>query len=180
LILVEGETEVWYFQMMKRHKELKDVKIEPELPQKRKLEELFKEAKDKAKDYDRVFVLIDFDKILQDNAVEKFKQEIRRIRKNRKISLLVNNPCLEFWFLLHFKETGKGFINCAKVTAELRKYLSDYEKNKKYFTGERDIYGRLKDKLERAIKNGKRLGEFDINNPSASKAEIYRIFEEIG
>lgn len=38
-IVVDGETEVWYFQMLKRNETSLQVNIEPQIPIKKKLEE---------------------------------------------------------------------------------------------------------------------------------------------
>ena len=66
-IIVDGETEVWYFQMMKRHEKLLNrVDIKPELPKKKRFSEQFKLIKENAKIYDEVIWLIDFDTIIKE------------------------------------------------------------------------------------------------------------------
>ncbi len=91
--------------------------------------------------------------------------------------VLINNPCLEIWFLLHFKFTSKPFKDCSETENMLKRYLSDYEKSQKYYKNRRlDIYKRLRIYLQKAIKNGKKLGTFDFKNMESPKAEIYKIF----
>lgn len=41
--------------------------------------------------------------------------------------IIVNNPCLEFWLLLHFEATSKYFDTCEGA----EKQLKDYEKTQK-------------------------------------------------
>lgn len=51
----------------------------------------------------------------------------------RKIYVIVNNPCLEYWFLLHFENSGRTYKNCGDVTTKLKRYLPGYDKSARYF-----------------------------------------------
>ena len=80
--------------------------------------------------------------------------------------MIVNNPCLEFWFLLHFKKTSKYYDTCAEAKTELKKYLKNYEKTRKFFTKQGDdIYLKLKPRLKIAVENSIALGNYDKKNP---------------
>ncbi len=50
-IVVDGKTEVWYFQMLKRNESNLQVNIEPKIPQKKKLYEQYKKIIELAEDY---------------------------------------------------------------------------------------------------------------------------------
>jgi len=41
VVIVDGETEFWYMQMLKRNEKLIKVDIKPEIPQKKKLADLY-------------------------------------------------------------------------------------------------------------------------------------------
>jgi hypothetical protein len=89
----------------------------------------------------------------------------------------VNNPCIEFWFYLHFKNKGRLFTTCDSAIDELKKALPGYEKSQKYFTKQgQDIYLRLKPQLEDAIRNSQRLGAFDPSEPENAKCEMHSFY----
>ena len=72
-IVVDGETEVWYFQMLKRNEPGLQVNIEPKIPQKKKLSEQYEKVIELAKDYEKVFWIIDLDKIIEDSKIVELK-----------------------------------------------------------------------------------------------------------
>ncbi|MGC3979399.1 MAG: RloB domain-containing protein [Paludibacteraceae bacterium] len=91
----------------------------------------------------------------------------------------MNNPCLEFWFLLHNKETSKYFATYTDLEKELKKHLSDYQKTEKYFKNPRqDIYQRLKPLSGKAIKNATLIGKFNFDNMQKGISEMFKIFDE--
>lgn len=188
-IVGDGGCEVWFFQMLKRNERALQINIEPKLAQKTILSKQFEKIKGLAEDYSKVFWIIDYDVIERESKEckkgrksrsQEFKEYYEYIQKklSKKVVVIVNNTCLEFWFLLHFNFTSKNFSNCDEAQKELKKYLSDYEKTQTYFTKQKDIYSQLKDKISTAINNAKKLGEFDINNPNKSIAEMWKFFED--
>ena len=187
--VVEGETEIWYLQMLKRNEQKLRINIEPKLPQRKSIEEQYHLVTSLAKrEYSKIFWIIDLDVIIKESRVNqkdnltplqrliKCKEELKKNYKN--VTVIINNPCLEFWFLLHYKETSKLFNTCNEAAKELKKYLQDYEKTQKYYTKQdNDIYLKLKSHLKNAISNSSKLGEFDLNNQSKTICEMYLLFE---
>ena len=112
-VIADGKTEKWYLEKVKIHypcEVLKTIRIEPQLPQKKQIDELVQIAKEKAEEgYKRVVLIIDLDAVLLDNAeFERFKAFMNRydnaLEENpwmNKLEVIVNNPCLEYWHLLH-------------------------------------------------------------------------------
>lgn len=95
----------------------------------------------------------------------------------RKIYVIVNNPCLEYWFLLHFENLGRTYKNCGDVTTKLKRYLPGYDKSARYFKKkDNDIYIRLKPYLRTAINNAKALGSFEKENPEKGMCEMHEFF----
>jgi hypothetical protein len=191
LFVVEGETEIWYFQMLKRNEKeiIKNINLVPEIPTKKSIEEQYEIIiKNLNVGYDKIFWIVDLDKILENSNktkkgnlsdIEKFKN-YRTDLINKKVIVVVNNPCLEFWFLLHFKYTSKSFKDCDDLQKELKKHLKDYKKTEKYYTkNDNDIYLRLKEHLNTALENSKKLGEFDPKTPHNSVCEMYKVFNEL-
>lgn len=182
-VVVDGDTEVWYFQMLKRNERKINVNIEPKIPQKKSLLEQFELVQFLSQDYTTVFWILDFDTVIKETKeAKKGKetplQEFAKYRnhlqnKIENVVIIVNNPCLEFWILLHFEKTSKYFENCSSAEKQLKKYLKDYEKSKKYYTKQdNDIYLKLRPYISTAIKNAAFLGSFDEKNPISAMCEM--------
>jgi hypothetical protein len=140
-IIGDGECEFWYFQMMKKNESSLKIHLKPELPQRKSLEEQFAQVRQYANDYYKVFWIVDLDTIInqsrktskkQKSLLQEFKEYYDIIEKIKNVTIVINNPCLEFWLLLHFEATGKYFNNCEGAAKQLLKYLTDYEKTQKY------------------------------------------------
>lgn len=90
-----------------------------------------------------------------------------------------NNPCFEYWHLLHFKQTSKYYRTFDALKKDLMVFLPDYDKSQKYYTKEhQDIFLKLKDHLRTAIKNARLLPGFDFDHPHKGLSEMHLIFEE--
>jgi hypothetical protein len=189
-VVVEGETEICYFQMLKRNERSILINIEPKIPQRKKLSEQYENVIELSEEYTKVFWIIDFDVLLKETRETKkgektprqsfleYKKTIREKHKN--IVIIVNNPCLEFWLLLHFEATSKYFDSCEGAEKQLKKHLKDYEKTQKYYTKQdSDIYLKLKPNLPQALKNAKALKLFDTENPNKGMSEMQLFFEAI-
>ncbi len=114
-------------------------------------------------EYTKVFWVVDFD-VIQKETTEARKgtktqiQQFAEFRKELKdydnVEVLVNNPCLEFWLLLHFEQTARYFTRCIDAERRLKKYLADYKKTEQYYKkSDKDTYKKLKPKLKQAIDN---------------------------
>lgn len=66
--MVDGETEIWYLQMLKRNERNLRVTIKPEIPQKKKLEDQYKLVCDLANsEYECVFWIVDLDTVIKED-----------------------------------------------------------------------------------------------------------------
>lgn len=183
-IIVDGQDEKWYVNKVKEHypcDALKTIRVKPELPERKKVQELFDFAKSKLeKEYTFVVLIIDLDEPLRDTKeFNKFKELYSKYiaAKNNllvgrqktnygwmgKLLLIVNNPCLEYWYLLHYCKTTKFFSDFATLCPVLRKIpdLAQYEKCEKYYNNHPNIYVRLNNGLNNARKNAI---PFDLEN----------------
>ncbi|WP_343330001.1 RloB family protein [Polaribacter staleyi] len=191
-IIVDGKTEVWYLQMLKKNEDIPRIDIKPELPKKKKFSEQFASVIENSKIYDEVIWLIDFDTILKESkeakkgsktALQEFNEYKIKINKSfHNVQLFINAPCLELWLLLHFESIGKFFSNCNDAEKRLKQlHIKDYEKSEKFYKKRNnDIYKLLFDKKKNAISNAKKLGDFNIDNPNKSISEMYKLFEKFG
>ena len=185
-VVVDGETEGFYLQMLIKHERNNNksiVKIDPKIPQRKRLKDQYDKVKELAENYTLVYWIVDLDTIIKETreARKGDKKPMTEFIEYRKyieekidnVIILVNNPCLEYWFLLHFENIYKRFNNCASAERDLKKYLHDYNKNKKYFTKQNnDIYKRLMPYQETAIKNARATGKFSNSNPKDTICEM--------
>jgi hypothetical protein len=189
-IVVDGKTEIWYLELLRQVEQLHNVQIKPELPKKKKLKEIYAFVLDLTNDYDKVIWILDLDTIIKEGKESKkgLKEMMGIIGKYKKTIekkqalLIVNTPCLEEWFLMHFEYSGKYYPDCSSVERHLKeKYIPDYEKTQKmYKKKNNDIYSRLKPNLKTGLENAKKLGEFDLTNPEKAKTEMYKLFDFLG
>lgn len=196
-ILVDGECEQDYLNSIKTHSnyiaEFKSnqVTINPKIPKSKSLEKQFEDicnALDGA--YNRIIWIIDYDVIYNQSSkqnsgnekscdkLQRFVQSLRKKANQKKyldkdIHLLINNPSIEFWYLLHFKQSNKFYSNSASVETELKKYLKSYAKDNERYR--KQIFSLLYDKLSDAIDNAKliKIDDSDIK----ARADIYKLFE---
>lgn len=187
--VVDGETEIWYLQMLKRNERQLKLNIKPEIPNKKSIEDQFNLVVDlSGSEYSKVFWLVDLDAIIKESketkkgnktplqAFIKFRRTLEK--KYRNVIVIINNPCLEFWFLLHFEKTSKLFDTCIKAETELKKYLKDYEKTQKFFIKQNnDIYIQLRPYLKTAISNSESLGQFDMDEQTKALCEMHLLFQ---
>ncbi|TVQ81047.1 MAG: RloB domain-containing protein [Flavobacteriales bacterium] len=186
--VVDGETEIWYLQMLKRNERSLNVNVKPEIPQKKSIGDQFKLVVDlSGREYVKIFWIVDLDTVIKESREAKDGKktpmqefvEFRQIidREYHNVSVIVNNPCLEFWFLLHFDHANTYFTSCANVESALKKCLAGYQKSRTYFTKQdNDIYLRLKPHLNTAMRKAVGIGEFDGDNKNKAISEMYRLF----
>lgn len=182
-IVVDGETELWYLSMLRRNEKLPLVSILPELPKKKLLADQFELVKTNAKIYSHSIWIVDLDVVIAEDKAATLAAYISEVKTIKNIDILVNSPCLEFWFLMHFSTSGKYYQTCGSLGVPLKKCtaIAEYAKSEKYFVNTApDIYRRLKPYLSSAIKQSKKLGNFDPQNPNSAKAEMYKLFEILG
>ncbi len=149
----------------------------------------FKLVCDLAKsEYDRVFWIVDLDNIIKESnetppgarSSLAYFSELKTNLSNAfpNVQTIVNNPCLEFWFLLHFIKTSKSYRRCSDVSRVLKVHLKGYEKNEKFFKKrDNDIYLKLKPYLPQAIENARVLGPFESEYPFKAKCEMNDLFK---
>ena len=165
--------------------------LKPEIPQKKTLKQQYERVKELAtEEYKYVFWIIDFDEILKQTneaksgaktALARLIEYKEKLEKKKSVFVIINSPCLEFWIYLHFVNTTKQYRNCQEALRDLKKELPDYEKSEKYYcSSHNDIYQRLKDKLNFAIRNAELSGGFDKDSPYKGISEMNVFFEKIG
>jgi len=126
--------------------------------------------------YNRVYALVDMDAIIAQQQQQNYGQHKARALRAGVI-VLENNPCFEFWLLLHFRQTGRLFQNCEQVITELRRFIPGYNKGLKFLEAAR-LFADLRDNLPQAMANAALLEvDRDEHDPLYPRAEIYKFFE---
>ena len=190
-IVADGETEIWYLQMMKQNERQVRLTIKPELPKKKRIEDQCELVCKLAQgEYDKVFWIVDLDQITKEQReatggkkdpmrtfIECREKVLHGKKYAKRVRVIVNNPCLEFWFLLHYTHTDKSFGGYEELAKALKKYMKDYNKSESYFKQKNnDIYSKLKPYLNTAIKHSDLLGAFDPQAPSKAVSEMPQFF----
>lgn len=191
-LVLEGDTERWYFQLLQQHEKSLSLHLKPEIPQKKKLADQYEKVDELANQgYDFVFWIVDFDEILKQTreASGKYKTPLVRFNEYKAmlkskyphVFVIVNAPCLEFWIYLHFVCTSRFFTDCNSVIQEMKKMMPGYEKTEKFYRKKgNDIYAKLKEKQHVAIKNAILTSGFDNENPYRGVSEMNILFQKLG
>lgn len=188
--VVDGDTEGWYLNMLKRNEPALKISIKPELPQKKAIWEQFARVKELSKDYSQVFWIVDMDTVIRESRQHSGRGKSPRHVLNEclqklpiNVVFIANTPCFEFWFLLHAVRTTRYYDSCESVIKEMQKYpiLSGYEKTKRYFTADgNDIYSRLRSYLPTAMNHARATGRFDANQLERGYSNMHELFEILG
>jgi hypothetical protein len=157
LILVEGQTEQYYFQAIKQDpdykKSLAALTVEVKKSKKQasgemtdQAVELLEIAKKENNAYNSVWLVFDHDNNpKRKEAWDKAKQSPDNIQ------VAFSAIAFEQWYLLHFKQSTKACQTAAELIVELKKHLPKYAKAKQ------NDFSLLKDKLDIARKNAEWL-----------------------
>lgn len=161
VVIVDGADEKWYLEKVKenyRPEILGKIKIEPDLVQKKKVSNLFSEAKTRIeRGCSKVILVLDFDEIVKDGReLKEFKkwyviyqtvktETIKKYAWMEKLVLIINSPCIEYWFLLHFRKTTKFYPDIKSMKNDMSSIpeLRDYEKSNTFYMKNPNIYLRL-------------------------------------
>jgi hypothetical protein len=180
LIVCEGtKTEVHYFREFIAFYRLSDslvieVKPSPKSPP----IEIVTFAIGKIKEYDKIYCVMDrdthetFDDALQ--IIEQAPEKVKAVLK-----LIISQPCFEYWLLLHFENSAKGYVQtskspCRNVMDDLEKHLPNYKK------GDRYLFMKLNDRLNKALESAKkRLSQAKIDGKMNPSTEIHELILDL-
>ena len=188
-IIVDGQTEKWYLESLRAVKQPAGVTIKPELPKKKTLPELYAYTEELARDADQVVLLLDMDAHLNDarNAgkLNETLQEFARKRaalESGNITFVVNHPCFERWYLLHFEDSQQPYrLQKPLIDRLCKQHMPDYQKKESYYKRSGgSLYESLRDRLPAAIERSRGMELFDAEQPDRAVCEMWRLFEELG
>jgi hypothetical protein len=157
LIVCEGlETEPRYFKALQKKLRLLPVEIEvvgqgaaPKTVVERAVE-LLKGRRHEVKrsradfNYDHVWCVIDAEQQTKNPSLLPALVQAQ----DNGINVALSNPCFEYWFILHFADSGRPLVDARGVIRELRKHIPGYEKAQ-------DVYETLWPAVDRAAGRSK-------------------------
>lgn len=159
LIVCEGETEEKYFKGVVNELQLNTANVL--IPNNtagsspRKVVEFAVGEYNKAKDFDKIFCVIDKDDHSQYSESLDFIRR-KRLKKGHSMHAIPSIPCFEFWILLHYKMTTQSFYighssACKHVLRELKQFIPAYEK------ASNTLFQMTKDRMKTAINNAEKI-----------------------
>lgn len=194
-ILVDGECEQDYLNSIRNEEPYSStisshkIKIAPDIPKTKSLEAQYEAVSEALNHYDKVIWIVDYDVIRQQSAqqqagtpksFEKFLTLSNKFKKlvdlkkysDKEVFVLINNPSIEFWYLLHFEKTSRFYPTSEAVEKRLVSYFSEYTKKDKKFRS--SVFNLLKANLNTAIENARVLE--DNEKDVQARADIFKIF----
>lgn len=155
-VFCEGETEIAYVKFLRSLYRV-PIQVIPKKSKSNISEDYIERSKNEyvRTEQDKAFLMYDLD---VDGMLE-------HLQKIPNAELLVSNPCIELWFLLHYHEQ-KSEISSVKCVQKYQKVSKGYKKGvlsedeKKVLAENRDL----------AVDRAKKLAEY--NNPSST---IYKL-----
>lgn len=136
--------------------------------------------RNKNKDYDRVYCVFDKEHSNYQSALDKINSHAKN---DIPIYAIPSVPCFEYWILLHFKDTTKPYQPKGKksvgdqLKSELKKHIKEYHE------ADKDIFGKTKQHLGKALIRAKRIDksqkENGTDNPSTKVYELVEYLMKI-
>lgn len=158
-IFGEGLTEWYYFDAL-RSLEHFPFTLEPGLPSKsrssykKRLPQIDKELKKPQQERADLIVLItDLDNIVSSPSEYAKYLEAKHKYEARGVVFIESHPCIELWFLYHFKPTFEksNYASYDEIKEDLKQYLSGYDKSKKYYSSDTGFRDNIINSYERRI-----------------------------
>jgi hypothetical protein len=179
LILVEGQTELIYFQNLKEtHRccgftvKLQKAKHSNPSPL---IEEALRESEKHV--YKYVWCVYDCDVLCRDKP-EKF-DNIYHNALRQGIQFAESMPCIEVWFILHFKKPQNLYQDANAVITDLKKHIPQYSKDQNWQT--RNLYKLLKERTGEALKNVVNLPAIDHSHRAQTTAtSVHKLVQIFG
>lgn len=92
------------------------------------------------------------------------------------LEVAISNPCIEYWYILHFEETTRPFMNGEEAKQWLRRYIQNYEENT-------SVFELIRNNTDIAIERAERIynrhpdGNLRFPNPSTCIYKLVRIMK---
>lgn len=156
-IIGAGITEQWYFEHIRKLKGYR-IRLRPRFFGSETADRLLKRINEVLDDEGIAICVFDADVSTWNEAV-----------------LCDSLPAIEYWFLLHYKNTNRHFGTSKAVVDELKHFIPKYEKSERFLRNEKWVAEMIADeKDDIAKKRAKSIGE-----EGQSYSNAYKVFEKI-
>jgi hypothetical protein len=177
IIIGEGITENYYFSHMKNVFGYKCT-IRPRFFCKTCVSQIEKQIKEVYESGVTIFCVTDADVARRTPAEQQRLNALKAEYKNKKNVIFCDSmPCIEYWFLLHYKDTCPTYDNTQQVVRDLKKFIKNYEKTKDFLEKEKwakEMSKGQNTNIDKACARAKKY-----KNSSASYSKIYLAIEEL-
>jgi len=159
-VFCEGETEMAYVKFL-RSLYRAPIQVIPKKGKSNISEDFIVKSKNEyvQTDQDKVFLMYDLD-------VDGMLEQLQKIPN---AELLVSNPCMELWFLLHHQDQ-KSEISSDRCIKKLQKFSNEYKKG--ILSEEEKTF--LAEKKDLTIERAKNM--IGYQNPSST---VYKLLEKL-
>ena len=159
-VFCEGETEMAYVKFL-RSLYRAPIQVIPKKGKSNISEDFIEKSKNEyvRTEQDKVFLMYDLD-------VDGMLEQLQKIPN---AELLVSNPCMELWFLLHYQDQ-KLEISSDRCIKKLQKFSNEYKKG--ILSEEEKTF--LAEKKDLAIERAKNM--IGYQNPSST---VYKLLEKL-
>lgn len=176
-IIGAGITEQWYFTHLKALRGYR-VKIRPRFFGTETAAGLDKKIEEVLRNEGIAICVYDAD-VSTWNAAERKKLAAlqKKYEGNASVLLCDSMPSIEYWFLLHYKQTTRHFGTSKAVIKELKKHIPQYDKTEQFLSNRKWVEdmsdeGRQEQACEYAANT-------DISNGSYTKVqEVFPLIEQ--
>ena len=175
-IVCEGPTESGYFVHIARDiLNIRNVKIYPQPGElggmSRAVQRTIK-FKQKIQPGDEIWLVLD-----SEGANNAEFSSAYALANQNKIACIITNPCIEYWFLLHYENSSGLFANCGEAEDKLKRlYISNYEKG--YLAGVHFKRKQITDAMKRAKRIHERITAAEKFRETSS--EIFTLLKHLG
>lgn len=119
-IIGDDITEKLYFEKLAAMSSTRNIKVKPDLPSGTGGDyvKIFKKAEELLRTgYDHVHCMVDYDTIVQQKRTRSFATDSAKLMADyrNRVTIYVNNPCFEIWFLLHYERTTSPLFLVMKL-----------------------------------------------------------------
>jgi hypothetical protein len=171
-IVGEGLTELFYFSHIKKLLGYR-CSISPRLFENNSMEKIEKKLIELLKE--DVFVICVFDADVSRRSSTENKKLLslkKRYGNNKNVLLCDSLQSIEYWFLLHYKDTCRHFNDSAATEQALKRYIPTYDKCRKFLEKEKWVEDMIANgKMKKACELAERYNNKD------SYSNIYRAID---
>jgi hypothetical protein len=170
-----GITEQWYFKHLKRLKDYR-VKIRPRFFGTETANGMAKRIEEVLRNDGFAICVFDADvSTWNELELKKWNALRRKYKDNPSVMLCDSLPSIEYWFLLHYRNTNRYFGTSQAVIEDLKNFIPQYDKAEKFLQQEKWVAEMVDEgRQEEACDRAKAFG-----TDGESYTNVYKVIDEL-